>query len=221
MEFHTIGVPRIGECAPVFEAFTTQGTVKLEDYKGKWLILFSHPADFTPVCTTEFIAIARLYPEFQKRGAELLGLSVDSNSSHIAWLRNIEEKAEIRVPFPIIADSNKEVSILYGMMMPGESKTVTVRSVFFIDPDQRIRCILYYPDSTGRNTDELVRILDSLRTADEYKVATPANWKPGEPVVVPPPQTQEEADERMNQGYDCTDWYLCRKTIGAKETPRR
>ena len=216
MESHTTYAPRNGDRAPVFEAFTTMGNIKLEDYKGKWLILFSHPADFTPVCTTEFIALARLYPEFQKRGAELLGLSIDSNSSHIAWLRNIEEKAEIRVPFPVISDSNKEVAILYGMVMPGESQTETVRSVFFIDPEQIIRCMLYYPVPVGRNVDEMLRVLDALQTVDEYKVATPANWKPGEPVVVPPPQTQEAAEERMKQGYDCMDWYLCRKKLDTK-----
>jgi peroxiredoxin 2/4 len=210
------GLTRLGEPAPVFDAMTTHGRIKLEDYRGVWLILFSHPADFTPVCTTEFIAFAKAYPEFKRRGAELLGLSVDSNSSHIAWVRNIEEKAGIKIPFPIIADLNKEIATIYGMIMPGQSRTETVRCVFFIDPNQVVRCMLYYPLTTGRNMDEILRITDSLQTVDEYKVATPANWKPGEPVVVPAPQTQDDADARMKAGYDCFDWYLCRKKIDKK-----
>ena len=206
-------LPRIGEPAPTFEAETTMGTIRLEDFQGNWLILFSHPADFTPVCTTEFMAFAQIHPELQKRGAELLGLSVDSVSSHIAWVRNIEEKTKVKIPFPIIADLNKEVSLAYGMIHPGQSKTETVRCVFIIDPDQKIRAILYYPLSTGRNMDEIVRIIDALQTADKNGVATPANWKPGDKVVVPPPNTQEMAEERLKQGYECTDWYLCKKKL--------
>jgi len=208
-----VTIPRIGESAPAFEAATTHGTLKLEDFKGSWLILFSHPADFTPVCTTEFIAFAEIYPELKKRGVELLGLSVDSVSSHIAWVRNVEEKTKIKIPFPIIADLNKEVSTAYGMIHPGQSTTVTVRCVFIIDPDQIIRTILYYPLTTGRNMQEIIRIIDALQTTDEHKVATPANWQPGDKVVVPPPNTQESAEERLKQGYDCVDWYLCRKKI--------
>jgi len=206
-------LPRLGEPAPAFEAVTTQGALKLEDFKGSWLVLFSHPADFTPVCTTEFIAFAEIYPELQKRGAELLGLSVDSVSSHIAWVRNVEEKTGVKIPFPIIADLNKEVSMLYGMIHPGQSKTETVRCVFIIDPNQIIRTILYYPLTTGRNMAEILRIIDALQTTDEHKVATPANWKPGEAVVVPPPNTQEMAEERLKQGYECVDWYLCKKKL--------
>jgi len=208
-----VTIPRIGESAPAFEAATTHGTLKLEDFKGNWLILFSHPADFTPVCTTEFIAFAEIYPELKKRGVELLGLSVDSVSSHIAWVRNVEEKTKTKIPFPIIADLNKEVSTAYGMIHPGQSTTVTVRCVFIIDPDQIIRTILYYPLTTGRNMQEIIRIIDALQTTDEHKVATPANWKPGDKVVVPPPNTQESAEERLTQGYECVDWYLCRKKI--------
>jgi len=207
------GMPRIGDPAPSFEAVTTHGTLKLEDFKGTWLVLFSHPADFTPVCTTEFIAFAEFFPEFKKRGVELLGLSVDSLSSHIAWARNIQEKTGIKIPFPIIADLNKEVAIAYGMIHPGQSKTETVRCVFIIDPDQIIRTILYYPLSTGRNIREILRIVDCLQTTDAYKVATPANWKPGDKVIVPAPKTQEEAEERMKQNYECIDWYLCKKQI--------
>ncbi len=208
-----ISFPRVGEMAPPFEAVTTHGTLRLEDFKGSWLVLFSHPADFTPVCTTEFIAFSQAYPEFQKRGAELLGLSVDSVSSHIAWARNIQEKTGVKVPFPIIADLSKEVSIKYGMIHPGESKTETIRCVFIIDPNQVIRAILYYPLTTGRNISEILRIIDALQTTDKHGVATPANWQPGEKVIVPAPTTLEEAEERLKEEYECVDWYLCKKSI--------
>jgi len=206
-------IPLIGEKAPEFEAATTQGILRLSDYKGNWLILFSHPADFTPVCTTEFIAFAEIYPELQKRNTELLGLSVDSVSSHIAWVRNVEEKMGVKIPFPIIADLNKDVSKLYGMIHPAQSKTETVRCVFIIDPESTLRTILYYPLTTGRNMQEILRIIDALQTTDKHKVATPANWKPGDPVVVPPPGTTEQAEERVKEGYDCKDWYLCFKKL--------
>ncbi|MCD6358828.1 MAG: peroxiredoxin [Dehalococcoidia bacterium] len=208
-----ISLPRLGEPAPDFKAVTTHGVLKLEDFKGSWLVLFSHPADFTPVCTTEFIAFAEIYPEMQKRGAELLGLSVDSVSSHIAWVRNVEDKTGIKIPFPVIADLSKEVSLAYGMIHPGQSKTETVRCVFIIDPDQIIRTILYYPLTTGRNMQEILRIIDALQTTDEHKVATPANWQPGDMVVVPPPNTQEAAEERVKQEHECVDWYLCKKKL--------
>lgn len=206
-------MPRIGETAPAFEAVTTHGVLKLDDFKGSWLILFSHPADFTPVCTTEFMAFAEIYPELRKRGVELLGLSVDSVSSHIAWVRNCQERTGVKIPFPIIADLNKEVASAYGMIHPGQSRTETVRCVFIIDPDQKIRTILYYPLTTGRNMDEILRIIDALQTTDKNGVATPANWRPGDKVVVPPPNTQEMADERLKQGYECVDWYLCKKKL--------
>ncbi len=208
-----ISVPRLGEPAPPFEAVTTHGVLKLADFKGSWLILFSHPADFTPVCTTEFMAFAEIYPELKTRSAELLGLSVDSVSSHIAWVRNIEEKTGTKIPFPVIADLSKEVSLAYGMIHPGQSKTETVRCVFIIDPNQIIRTILYYPLTTGRNMAEILRIVDALQTTDKNAVATPANWKPGDMVVVPPPKTQEAAEERIKQGYECVDWYLCKKKL--------
>jgi peroxiredoxin (alkyl hydroperoxide reductase subunit C) len=204
----------LGEKAPDFDAVTTHGNLKLDDFKGNWLILFSHPADFTPVCTTEFIAFAEIFPDLQKRGVELLGLSVDSVSSHIAWVRNVEEKTGVKIPFPIIADLNKEVSLAYGMVHPGQSKTETVRCVFIIDDKQIIRTILYYPLSTGRNMQEIIRIVDALQTTDANGVATPANWKPGDKVVVPPPNTQEGAEERVKHpGYECVDWYLCKKQL--------
>jgi peroxiredoxin (alkyl hydroperoxide reductase subunit C) len=212
-EEKTYTLPLIGEKAPEFEAPTTQGTLRLSDYKGSWLILFSHPADFTPVCTTEFIAFSEIYPELQKRNTELLGLSVDSTSSHIAWVRNVEEKMGVKIPFPIIADLNKDVSTLYGMIHPAQSKTETVRCVFIIDPESTLRTILYYPLTTGRNMQEILRIIDALQTTDEHNVATPANWKKGDPVVVPPPHTTEAAEERVKEGYDCKDWYLCFKKL--------
>jgi peroxiredoxin (alkyl hydroperoxide reductase subunit C) len=208
-----IRLPLIGEKAPDFEAATTQGTLMLSDFEGSWLVLFSHPADFTPVCTTEFIAFSEIYDELKKRNTELLGLSVDSVSSHIAWIRNVEEKMGVKIPFPIIADLNKEVSQKFGMIHPSQSKTETVRCVFIIDPESKIRTILYYPLTTGRNMKEILRIIDALQTTDKYKVATPANWKPGDPVVVPPPGTTEQAEESSKEGYDCKDWYLCFKKL--------
>ncbi len=206
-------MPKLGERAPEFEANTTFGVLRLSDFKGSWVVMFSHPADFTPVCTTEFMAFAKIQPEMKKRGVELLGLSVDSITSHIAWTRNIEEKTGVKINFPIIADLNKEVSSKFGMLHPGQSKTETVRAVFVIDPNQIIRLILYYPLSTGRNMDEILRVVDALQTVDANKVATPANWRPGDMVIVPPPQTQESAEDRLKQGYECVDWYFCRRKL--------
>ncbi len=206
-------LPRLGEKAPEFEAMTTQGKLKLSDFKGSWLILFSHPADFTPVCTTEFIGFAEVYEELQKRNVQLLGLSVDSVSSHIAWIRNIEEKLGVKIPFPVIADLDKKISQLYGMIMPGESKTETSRCVFVIDSDGNLRAMIYYPLTTGRNMDEILRLVDALQTTDEHHVATPANWRPGEDVIVPPPSTQEAAEERLKEGFECKDWYFCKKKL--------
>ncbi len=207
------GLPLIGDLAPEFEANTTFGTLRLEDYRGGWLIMFSHPADFTPVCTTEFIAFTEIYEELKKRNTELLGLSVDSVSSHIAWVRNIEEKLGVKIPFPIIADLTRDVAAKYGMIHPGESKTETVRCVFIIDPEGILRAMLYYPLTNGRNMDEILRLLDAMQTSDKHKVATPANWRPGDKVVVPPPSTQEMAEERVKEGYECVDWYLCKKNL--------
>jgi peroxiredoxin 2/4 len=206
-------LPRLNEPAPEFEAVTTHGAVRLSDFRDSWLVLFSHPADFTPVCTTEFVAFAEIYPELQKRKVELLGLSIDSVYSHIAWMRNIEEKMGVTIPFPIIADLNKEVATLYGMVMPGESKTETSRCVFIIDPKGILRAMIYYPMSLGRNMQEILRVIDALQTADKHGVATPANWKVGDKVIVPPPRTMEMAAERVGQGYECVDWYLCRKSV--------
>jgi len=206
-------MPRIGDKAPEFEAITTHGVKKLADYQGKWLVLFSHPADFTPVCTTEFMGFAAISDELKKRNVELLGLSVDSNTSHIAWVRNIEEKMGVKIPFPVIADLNKEVAVLYGMIHPSQSATVTVRCVFVIDDKQVVRAIIYYPLTTGRNMDEIVRLIDALQTTDKFKVATPANWRPGDKVIVPPPSTQQMAEDRLKEGYECKDWYFCKKKV--------
>lgn len=216
MEEQAAGIrtmPRIGEQAPAFEAETTFGVLRLEDFQGRWLILFSHPADFTPVCTTEFVGFAGLYPKFQELGVDLLGLSVDSITAHIAWIRNIEENFGIAIPFPVIADLDKKVATLYGMIMPGESKTETVRCVFIIDPKGVIRTILYYPLTTGRNLEEIFRLIQALQTTDANGVATPANWQPGEMVIVPPPRTTEAAAQRLAQGFECKDWYFCKKKL--------
>ena len=205
--------PRLNEPAPDFEAETTQGLLRLADFKDSWLILFSHPADFTPVCTTEFIAFAEIFPELQKKNVNLIGLSVDSIYSHIAWVRNIEEKLGVKIPFPVIADLNKEVSSAYGMIQPGESTTEAVRCVFVIDPKGILRLMLYYPLTIGRNMREIVRIIDALQTSDTENVAIPANWVPGKKVIVPPPKTQLDAEDRVDAGYDYIDWYLCKKEL--------
>jgi len=212
---HTQARPmlHLGETAPDFEAVTTHGPMKLSDYKGEWVILFSHPADFTPVCTTEFMGFAKMNPELEKRGVKLIGLSVDSVHSHIAWVRNIEEKMGVAIPFPVIADLSMNVGTLYGMIHPGQSATAAVRCVFVIDPDQILRAMIYYPLSTGRNMDEILRLVDALQAADKYGIATPADWRPGDQAIVPPPATTDEAEKRLTEGYDCKDWYFCKKTI--------
>ena len=212
-EQEIITMPRIGDKAPDFKAKTTHGEKKLADYEGKWLIMFSHPADFTPVCTTEFIAFSEIYPELQKRNVDLLGLSIDSNYSHIAWVRRIKEKMDVDIPFPIIEDLRMDVAKKYGMIHPGESTTAAVRAVFIIDPEQVIRAIIYYPLNSGRNMDEILRLIDALQTVDEHKIATPANWRPGDKVIVPPPGTTDDAEKRMEEGYECIDWFLCKKKL--------
>lgn len=207
-------LPRLNEPAPDFEAISTHGPVKLSDLRGKWVVLFSHPADFTPVCSTEFMAFAQNYAEFEKRNAVLLGISVDSVYSHIAWTRNIEEKSGIKIPFPVIADLDMKVAQLFGMIHPGAAATATVRTVFFIDDKGIVRAMIYYPMSCGRNVDEILRVLDALQTADKAGVATPANWRPGDPVVVPAPVTKEAAEKRMQEaGLERFDWYLSKKRI--------
>lgn len=205
--------PVLGEPAPDFEAESTQGPIKLSDLKGKWVVLFSHPADFTPVCTTEFMAFAAINDELAELNAKLVGLSIDSISSHLAWVRNIKEKMGVSIPFPIIADLNMKVAKMYGMVHPGQSSTVTVRCVFFIDDKGTMRAMIYYPLQNGRFMPEIIRLVKALQTTDQYKVSTPANWQPGDKVVVAPPKTVAEMDKRLEEGYECKDWYLCYKEI--------
>lgn len=217
-----VSMPRIGEKAPSFKAVTTQGDINFpEQYAGSWIILFSHPADFTPVCTSEFMTFATLEQQFAALNCKLVGLSVDGLHSHIAWLRTIKEKIEykgmknVEVKFPLIEDITMDVAKKYGMIQPGESSTKAVRAVFVIDPKGVIRTIIYYPLSTGRNFDELLRVLQALQTADAFSVATPADWRPGDPVIVPPAGSCGVAKERMDGGADmkCYDWFFCTKEI--------
>ncbi|WP_323003297.1 peroxiredoxin [Denitromonas sp.] len=205
--------PRINEPAPAFKAETTFGPRSLEDYRGKWLILFSHPADFTPVCTTEFMGFARAADTFRAMNCELLGLSIDSLFSHLAWTRSIKQNFGVDITFPIIEDLKMEVAKAYGMIHPGAGDTSAVRATFFIDPDGKLRAMVYYPMSNGRSIDEFVRLLHALQTSDTHGVATPENWKPGEAVIVPPPKTAEAAEKRASEGYDYVDWYFSRKTL--------
>lgn len=208
------GLPRLNQRAPEFSAPTTDGVKSLDDYKGKWLVLFSHPADFTPVCTTEFMAFAKLAPDFNKRNCELLGLSIDSHHSHIAWMRNIKEKFGVDIPFPIIADLKMEVAHAYGMIHPGAADTSAVRATFMIDPDGILRAMVYYPMSNGRSIPEFLRLLDALQTSDENGVATPEGWQPGERVIVPPAATAADANQRMDSDdYECVDFYFCTKQL--------
>lgn len=219
----TFQMPRIGDTAPEFQAESTQGLINYpSDYQGKWTVLFSHPADFTPVCTSEFMTFAVMEDEFRKYNTELVGVSVDGLYSHIAWLRTIREKMEFRgwknvdVKFPLIDDVSMNVSRKYGMIMPGEAETSAVRAVFIVDPAAKVRTILYYPMSTGRNFDEILRIVKALQTADEFNVATPADWRPGEPVIVPTAGSCGVAEQRMTGQEDdveCVDWFFCTKEI--------
>lgn len=206
-------MPRINEPAPAFKAKTTDGERSLDDYKGKWLILFSHPADFTPVCTTEFMGFAKASDRFKELNCELLGLSIDSVHSHIAWMRSIEEKFGVEIPFPIIEDLSMNVAKSFGMIHPGASDTSAVRATFIIDPEGIIRAMVYYPMSNGRSVDEFLRLLIALQTSDANNVATPENWQPGEPVIVPPPATAKAAKARADEGYDYTEWYFSKKTL--------
>lgn len=220
-------MPRIGDLAPKFKAVTTQGDINFpSDYKDKWVILFSHPADFTPVCTSEFMTFAKREPEFNALNCQLVGLSIDGLYSHIAWLRTIKEKIEfkgmknIEVTFPLIEDITMEVAKKYGMIQPGESSTKAVRAVFFIDPIGVIRAIIYYPLSMGRNFDELKRALIALQTADKYNIATPADWQPGDDVIVPTAGSCGVAKDRMEakqEGVTCHDWFFCTKQLSLEQ----
>lgn len=207
--------PRLGEPAPDFEIDTTHGKIRLSEYnKGSWVLLFSHPADFTPVCTTEFMAFAEQQEEFTKRNVKLLGLSVDSVYSHIAWVRDIEKKFDVKINFPIIADIPMDVSNLYAMIHPAISEIHPVRSIFLIDPNGILRTMIYYPSSVGRNIKEIIRMIDALQIVDKEGVATPVDWKPGDNVIVPPPKTTEEAEQATHAGHEeCVDWYLCKRKV--------
>lgn len=211
----------IGMKAPDFTANTTMGVKKLSDFAGKWVVLFSHPGDFTPVCTTEFIAFTREYDTFNKLGVQLLGLSIDSNPSHLAWVHSINQLTGLTVPFPVIADRDGKIASLYGMYAPNVSTQETVRNVYIIDPNQIIRCILIYPLTTGRYIPEIIRIIQALQTTDKHKVVTPANWQPGDEVLLPAPMTYEDLlmreEDPKSLGLDCVDWYLCFKNLDTTE----
>ena len=205
--------PVIGEPAPDFEAETTHGPLKLSDLKGRWVVLFSHPADFTPVCTTEFIAFTSINDDLKALNVQLVGLSVDSISAHLAWVHAVKEKMGIEIPFPIIADLTMTIANKYGMIHKGQSSTAAIRTVFFIDDKGIMRAMLYYPMQNGRYMPEIIRLVKALQTSDKHKVATPANWQPGDKVVVPAPKTAADMEKRMSEGYECKDWYLCYKKI--------
>lgn len=208
-------MPRIGDQAPDFEAVTTKGNIRFSDFaKGKWVVMFSHPADFTPVCTTEMSGFAERKAEFDALNTELLGLSIDSVHAHLGWVNNVKNNTGVYFNFPIIADLDMKVSKLYGMLQPNESETAAVRAVFFIDPDKKIRLIMYYPLNVGRNMDEIMRALIALQTSDKHKVAMPLNWRPGDQVIVPPPKTLEEMEARLaDDSCEKVDFYLARKHL--------
>jgi peroxiredoxin (alkyl hydroperoxide reductase subunit C) len=214
-ETMTSGIPRIGDTAPDFTATTTQGALTFSAWqKDSWVILFSHPADFTPVCSTELSEFARRSAEFTKRNTKLIGLSIDSIHSHLAWRENLKQILGIEIGYPMIADIDMKVGSLYGMIHPGASSTVTVRAVFVIDPKRVIRALVYYPLNVGRNVDEVVRLLDALQTADKNACACPVNWKPGDKVIVPPPKTEEEVKKRLaDKEVERLDFYLAKKSL--------
>lgn len=231
MENETMNtMPRIGDVAPSFEATTTQGKIQFpEEYKGKWIILFSHPADFTPVCTSEFMTFGSMADEFEALNCQLVGLSIDGLYSHIAWLRTIREKIEykgmkhVEVRFPLIDDVSMHVAKMYGMLQPGESKTQAVRAVFFIDPKGIIRAVIYYPLALGRNFDEIKRVLIGLQTVDKFGVALPADWRPGDDVIVPTAGSCGAANERMEDRsgeLTCYDWFFCTKKLPKEEVEK-
>ena len=223
-------MPRIGDFAPSFKAVTTQGEINFPgDFKGKWKILFSHPADFTPVCTSEFMTFASMAKEFEDLNTQLVGLSVDGLYSHIAWLRTIKEKInwkgmkDVEVKFPLIVDIKTDVASLYGMIHPGDSETLAVRAVFFIDPQDRIRTIMYYPLVLGRNFDEIKRVIIALQTADKFGVAMPADWRPGDDVIVPTAGSCGVAKDRMessDEDVHCHDWFFCTKKLSKESVEK-
>lgn len=208
-------MPRIGDIAPDFKAKTTTGDIEMSTFaKDKWIVMFSHPADFTPVCTTEMSGFALRKSEFTALNTELLGLSIDSIHSHLGWVNNVREKTGVYFDFPIIADIDMKVSKLYGMLQPNESETAAVRAVFFIDPAKKIRLIMYYPLNVGRNMDEILRALEALQVSDKFKVAMPLDWKKGDNVIIPPPKTLEEMNDRIaDDTCEKVDFYLAKKSL--------
>lgn len=207
-------MPRIGDQAPNFKSMTTFGEIDFHEYIGdSWTVLFSHPADFTPVCTTEMSGFALDKDWFAERNTKLMGLSIDSIHAHIAWVNNVKKNTGVLFDFPIIADIDMSVSKLYGMLQPGESETAAVRAVFFIDPSKKIRLIMYYPLNVGRNMHEIKRVLEALQVSDANSVAMPLNWEPGDKVIVPPPKTVEAMQEREASDYEMVDFYLAKKSL--------
>ena len=208
-------MPRIGDAAPDFVALTTKGKIKFSEFaKDKWVVLFSHPADFTPVCTTEMSGFATRKKEFEALNTELMGLSIDSIHAHLGWVQNVRENTGVYFDFPIIADLDMKVAKLYGMLQPNESETAAVRAVFFIDPSKKIRLIMYYPLNVGRNMDEILRALEALQMSDKHKVAMPLDWKKGDKVIVPPPKSLDELNERLaDETLEKVDWYLAKKEL--------
>lgn len=207
-------MPRIGDMAPDFKANTTWGPIQFSEYnKDSWVVLFSHPADFTPVCTTEMSGFAQRSDEFKELNTKLMGLSIDSIHSHMAWVNNVKKNTGVLFNFPIIADIDMKVAKLYGMLQPNESETQAVRAVFFIDPAGKIRLIMYYPLNVGRNMDEILRVLNGLQISDKHGVALPLDWKPGEKVIVPPPKTVDEMEKREKSDYEMVDFYLAKRDL--------
>lgn len=207
-------MPRIGDLAPDFETVTTTGKMKFSDFnKDSWVVFFSHPADFTPVCTTEMMGFSKEHDFFRQHNAKLLGLSIDSIHAHMGWVNNVKQNTGVLFDFPIIADIDMSVSKLYGMLQPGESETAAVRAVFFIDPKGKIRLIMYYPLNVGRNMAEIKRVLVALQTSDEHKVAMPLDWQPGDKVIVPAPKTLAELAERENSNLEKMDFYLAKRAL--------
>jgi peroxiredoxin (alkyl hydroperoxide reductase subunit C) len=213
METAAQSLPRLNEPAPDFKAVSTQGEITLSQFKGKWVVLFSHPADFTPVCTTEFVEFAKNTDWFEAHNTQLIGLSIDSIYAHIAWIRNIEQNFGVNIKFPVIADLDMKVAVAYGMVHPGAASTATVRCVFVIDDKGVVRAMIYYPLSNGRNIEEIKRIVEALQTHEANKVATPANWVPGEKVIIPPPVTQAGAEARVAEGHESKDWYFAQQSL--------
>ncbi|MDX2281859.1 MAG: peroxiredoxin [Saprospiraceae bacterium] len=214
MENTILTMPRIGDIAPDFESMTTTGPLKFSEYAhNSWTILFSHPADFTPVCTTEMTGFALEKDFFKAHETKLIGLSIDSIHAHIAWVNNVREKTGVLFEFPIIADIDMSVAKKYGMLQPGESETATVRAVFFIDPTFKIRLIMYYPLNVGRNMDEIKRALLALQTSDANKCAMPLDWRPGDKVIVPAPKTVDALQERLKSNLEMVDFYLAKRSL--------